>query len=82
MMKTVSITPSHQKLANIIARKNGFYRATKVILGNENKVVSHTPCGYRKHSNGEYVTIKYRMSMGARMSFYYQHAETVVEIKA
>lgn len=73
------LTKLYQKRANAIARKEGFGSATKIILGNEDRVISHVTCGYRKHSNGEYVSrAYYRVGFS---SCYYQHAETTVMIK-
>lgn len=74
------LTKLYQKRANAIARKEGFRRATKIILGNEDRVISHVTCGYRKRSNGEYVKSGYLNNFGWRNT-YYQHAETTVMIK-
>lgn len=67
--------------ANSIARKNGYGIATEIILGNEDKLVSHTSYGYRKYTTGEYVCNRYRSNFGWKNT-YYQHAETVVMVKA
>lgn len=68
-----------QRLANSIARKHGHGRATSIVVGSENRVVSSTPCGYRKKTTGEYVPKKYLANFGWKNT-YYQHAECVVEI--
>lgn len=70
----------NQKKANIIARKAGYGKATKIITGNEDKVISHTDFGYRKVTTGEYVPHAYRNNFGWKNT-YYQKAETVVMIK-
>lgn len=72
-MKTEMI----QKLANIVARKHGYHSATKIVWGNEERVISHTSYGYRKYTTGEYVPNSYRVNFGWKNT-YYQHAETVV----
>ena len=68
---------SIQKQANIIARKAGYNNATKIIIGDENKVTSHISYGYRKYTTGEYVSNKYRANFGWKNT-YYQSAETIV----
>ena len=73
------ITDSQQQKANAIARKHHHGRATEVILGSRDRVISHTPYGYRKCSDGQYVPNVYRASFGWKNT-YYQAAETVVEI--
>lgn len=77
----MEIARDMQKKANIIARKNGYGTATTIILGAENKVVSHTCYGYRKYTTGEYVSNKYRANFGWKNT-YYQAAETTVMVKA
>ena len=66
------------KLANSIARKHNYGFATEIILGDCNKVVSHTSYGYRKKSNDQYVPMAY-VNKGWS-SVYYQNAETTVMI--
>ena len=66
--------------ANSIARKAGYGRATRIIEGDKNQVISHTPYGYRKKSTGEYVPTAYRRHFGWKNT-YYQHSETVVMLK-
>ena len=73
-------TSAQERLANSIARKNGYGRATSIIVGSRNAVLHHTPYGYRKRTTGEYVPNSYRDNFGWRNT-YYQHAETIVEIK-
>ena len=58
------ITTEQQKRANQIARAAGYGSATSIIYGDANKVVSHTPYGYRKKSTGEYVSNAYRNKFG------------------
>ena len=77
----MGITQEIIRKANSIARKNGYGRATEIILGNEDKIVSHISYGYRKYTTGEYVSNKYRSNFGWKNT-YYQHAETVVMVKA
>jgi hypothetical protein len=67
--------------ANRIARQNGFGKATAVEFGIEDKVISHTCYGYRKYTTGEYVPNKYLANFGWKNT-YYQHAETIVQIKS
>lgn len=74
-----TLTSAQQRHANIIARKAGHGRATKVVLGTHDRVVHHTPYGYRKYTTGEYVSNAYRANFGWKNT-YYQCAETVVEI--
>ena len=82
-MKAIRVTDpttEQKKTANIIARQNGFGRATVILISNEiseSCVLSHTNYGYRKHTTGEYVSHKYRNKFGWKNT-YYQHAETVV----
>lgn len=68
-----------QTRANRIARNNGYGSATSVILGKQDRIVNHTPYGYRKCTTGEYVPNAYRANFGWKNT-YYQQAETVVEI--
>ena len=65
--------------ANSIARANGYSIATKINLGREDRIVSRTNHGYRKHTTGEYVSNAYRNKFGWKNT-YYQHALTVVEV--
>ena len=67
------------KKANIIARQAGYGWATKIIEGNQDRVVSHVDYGYRKNTTGEYVPNAYRNNFGWKNT-YYQAAETVVEV--
>ncbi len=73
------ITAEQQKRANTIARQAGYGKATTVVLGNQDRVVSHVRFGYRKSTTGEYVPNAYRSNFGWKNT-YYQHAETTVEI--
>lgn len=68
-----------QKKANKIARKHGYLRATKIVFGDTNQLISHTNYGYRKKTTGEYVGNAYRNKFGWKNT-YYQRAETVVEL--
>ena len=68
-----------QKLANCIARRNGYGRADSYMFGIEDKVISHTRYGYRKTSNGQYVSNAYRANFGWKNT-YYQPARTVVQL--
>lgn len=79
-MNTISNpTKEQQKKANIIARKNGFNRATEIVKGDENKVVKYVQFGYRKYTTGEYVPNSYRSNFGWKNT-YYQPAIVVVMI--
>lgn len=75
-----------KKLANSIARKNGYGFATKILIdkrykkGN-GKVVSRTDCGYRKKTTGQYVPNSYMNKFGWK-NCYYQNAETVIRLNA
>lgn len=68
-----------QILANRIARAAGHGKATKIIIGDANKVLSHTAYGYRKITTGQYVFNAYRNKFGWKNT-YYQKAETTVEV--
>jgi len=74
-----AITKEQKRLANCIARSHGYGKATEIIIGSKNRIVSRTPYGYRKYTTGEYVPNKYRSNFGWKNT-YYQRAETVVEI--
>ena len=74
-------TPEQQKRANQIARQAGYGTATEIIFGDAEKVVSHTSYGYRKETTGEYVPKAYLNNFGWKNT-YYQHAETVVMLRA
>ena len=69
-----------QKRANIIARASGFGRATKIVHGAKNRILSSVACGYRKFTTGDYVSWAYRKSFGWKNT-YYQKAECVVQLK-
>jgi hypothetical protein len=73
------ITAKLQKRANIIARRNGYGKATKIVLGAENKVVKHRRYGYVKNTTGEYVPNAYRNNFGWKNT-HYVAAETVVMV--
>lgn len=83
-MKTIEIDETRlaaiQKRANRIARQNRYGRATKIILGDEDKVVKHLRYGWRKNTTGEYVPNAYRNNFGWKNT-YYQAAETIVMVK-
>lgn len=71
-----------QHEANVIARRAGFGRATRVLLVPglaAGRVVLHVPYGYRKYTTGEYVPNNYRSNFGWKNT-YYQRAETHVEL--
>lgn len=68
-----------QQLANAIARKEGHGKATKVVLGDKNYVVEAVAFGYRKNSDGAYVSSAYRRNFGWKNTFY-QHAVCAVEV--
>jgi len=70
----------YKRRANQIARRFGYQRATKIVLGDEDKVVSRTRHGYRKKTTGQYVPNAYLRNFGWKNT-YYQHAETVVMVK-
>lgn len=70
-------TLTRQKLANKLARKAGYLRATKIIDGDEAKVVSTIKYGYRKYTTNAYVSNSYRRNFGWKNT-YYQRAEVVV----
>ena len=67
-----------QKTANAIARRSGYGVATTVILGTEDRVLSHTRYGYRKYTTGEYVSNKYRNHFGWKNTYYQPALTTVV----
>ena len=68
-----------QRLANKIARAHGYGRATHIVVGTENTVLSHIRYGYRKYTTGQYVSNSYRNNFGWKNT-YYQCAITEVSI--
>lgn len=72
--------PTKQSYANAIARAAGYGKATEIIEGPEDKIVSGTSCGYRKYTTGQYVPQAYLKNFGWKNT-YYQSAETVVSIR-
>jgi hypothetical protein len=74
-----NVTPTQQKIANKIARKNGHGSATIVILGKKNRVLDHIRYGYRKYTTDQYVPNAYLSNFGWKNT-YYQNAITTVEI--
>jgi hypothetical protein len=75
----MSNLPSKQKLANIIARRAGYSRATRIVIGDNNKIIRHVPPGYRKFTTDEYVPNSYRNNFGWKNT-YYQSAITEVMV--
>lgn len=73
------VSPEIKFTANVVARRHGHGKATKIILGNTNRVVDHTPYGYRKYTTGQYVPKAYLSKFGWKNT-YYQSAETIVEV--
>lgn len=69
---------TRQQIANSIARRAGYWRATKVRQGEKSEVVSHERGGWRKNSNNQYVPMAYVNK--AWNSVYYFHARTVVSL--
>jgi len=70
----------YYRTANIIARRDGYSIATKILRGPDNKVIEHISYGYRKYTTGEYVPNAYRDKFGWKNT-YYQHAETIVMVR-
>jgi hypothetical protein len=73
-----------QKLGNIIARNNGYGRASMIIIDKRfrkgtGKVEYHIPYGWRKNTTDEYVSNSYRRNFGWKNT-YYQHAITVIRL--
>jgi hypothetical protein len=68
-----------QVFANKIARSGSYLRATDIILGTQNRIISHINYGYRKRTTGQYVPNAYMRNFGWKNT-YYQSAETVVEV--
>lgn len=69
-----------QKIANSIARRNGYGKATKIIFDpavTAPCVVHRLDPGYRKYTTGQYVPKKYLSNFGWKNTFY-QHAETTI----
>lgn len=66
---------------NAIARHHGYGRATTILLGKVDRLISHVKYGHRKNTTDEYVGIAYLKNFGWKNT-YYQHAETVVEVNA
>ena len=77
----IKLTASQIKQANVVARRAGYGKADSIILGDDNRVISHTSFGYRKNTTGEYVSNSYRNHFGWKNT-YYQNAETEVMIRA
>lgn len=75
MAQKMIVTP------NQIARRAGYNRATEVVVGRQNRVIRVQPFGYRKFSDGSYVSNAYRNKFGWKNT-YYQNAEVVVEVNA
>lgn len=67
------------KIANILARKHGYLKATKVICGSNFKLIKAIRYGYRKFTTGEYVPHKYRCNFGWKNT-YYQKAIFEIQI--
>jgi hypothetical protein len=65
------------KTPNQIARTARMNHATTITVGDDSRVLSTTPYGYRKYTTGEYVSNKYRANFGWKNT-YYQHAECSV----
>jgi hypothetical protein len=76
-MKKIKIE-NLQKQANSFARKLNYWKATDVIFGNcnEPKIIAHVCNGYRKISNGQYVSKAYYQKGWS--SCYYQNMVLVV----
>jgi hypothetical protein len=68
------------RCANKISRRNGYSKATAIVRGTANKVISRVNPGYRKYTSGEYVSAAYRKHFGWKNT-YYQKAVTVVMIE-
>lgn len=68
-----------QKYANRIARAAGYQRATKIVYGRVDRVVSHRDHGYFKDSTGSRVPNAYRNKFGWKNT-HYEPAVTVVEV--
>ena len=66
----IEITPEMKRRANILARTYGTTKATKIILGKEDRVIEFTSCGYRKNTTGEYVSKAYRNNFGWKNTYY------------
>lgn len=69
---------TRQQIANSIARRAGYWRATKVRQGEKSEVVSHERGGWRKNSNNQYVPMAYVNKAWSLV--YYFHARTVVSL--
>ncbi len=69
----------YQKIANSVARKNGYGFATEILFGfvKSPKVLSHTRYGHRKKTTGQYVPNAYLSKFGWKNT-YYQAAQTTV----
>lgn len=65
--------------ANRISRAVGYGPATSITFGAVDAFISHTPYGYRKNSNGEYVPRAYLGNFGWKNT-YYQHSENEVQL--
>ena len=75
---------SIKRLANSIARKEGYGIATEIKIDRRlrpgtGKVVSRTDYGYRKYTTGEFVANAYRNKFGWKNT-YYSPAVTVVAV--
>jgi hypothetical protein len=73
--------PWYIKRGNQVARKYGYGKATDIVFGEEEKLVSSVSYGYRKYSTGEYVSKAYLRNFGWKNT-YYQEAKCVVMICA
>jgi len=78
------MTKEIQKLANSIARKNGYGTATKIKIDKRfkqgtGKIIGRVDYGYRKYTTDEYVNNSYMTKFGWK-NCYYQNAETIVAL--
>ena len=79
MNRITPFSPAIILRANQIARSAGHGRATRIIEGNRDCVLSHVAFGYRKISDDQYVPNSYRSNFGWKNT-YYQKAATVVMV--
>lgn len=68
-----------KSFATAVARGFGCGRADEIVIGDANTVRSHTRCGWRKNTTGEYVPNAYLRNFGWKNTFY-QHAHTIVTV--
>jgi hypothetical protein len=79
-MKKKTFEETIQTMANSIARKHGFGKATTILFGNvkKGKIIDSVSCGYRKYTTGEYVCKAYLNHFGWKNTYYQKSLVTIL----